>query len=50
MKRPKRLTLEQKQKLSKKGYNPDEYRFVEEYQGAWRFIHKETKETVWIEK
>lgn len=50
MKRPKKLTYEQKCKLSKKGYNPDEYRFVEEDAVAWRFIHKETMETIWIEK
>jgi hypothetical protein len=50
MKQPKKLTYEQKRKLSAKGFNPDEYRFVEEYEQALRFIHKETKETIWIEK
>lgn len=50
MKRPKKLTYEQKRKLSAKGFDPDEYRFAGEDAEAWRFVHKETNETLWIEK
>lgn len=50
MKRPKKLTYIQKQKLSKKGYKADEYRFAEEDQVAMRFVHKETNESIWIPK
>lgn len=50
MKRPKKLTLEQKQALSKKGYNANEYSFADEDKEAWRFVHKETNETLWISK
>lgn len=50
MKRPKKLTYEQKCKLSANGFDPDEYRFAEEDAEAWRFVHKETNETLWIEK
>lgn len=50
MKQPKKPTYEQKKKLANKGFNPSDYRFVDELDGAWRFIHKETKEIIWIEK
>lgn len=50
MKRPKRPTYTQKKLLRKNGYDPTEFRFVEEDKYAMLFINTETKETVWIEK
>jgi hypothetical protein len=50
MKRPKKMTRTQKECLSRKGFNPKDYIFVEEDWIAWRFVHKETSETVWIRK
>ena len=50
MKRPKKLTYEQKRKLSHKGFDPNEYRYVTEDEQALCFVHKETGENIWIEK
>lgn len=50
MKQSKKLTRNQKEALKRKNFNPEEYRYLEEDKVAWRFIHKETKDTIWIGK
>lgn len=50
MKQPKKLTNAQKRLLSRKGYNATEYMYVEEDEQAILFIHKTTKERIWVEK
>lgn len=50
MKRAKRLNYTQKKILSKKGYDPTDFRFVEEDKYAMLFINVKTNETIWIEK
>lgn len=50
MKRAKKLTYAQKKILSKNGYDPTEYRFLEEDKYAMLFINIKTNETIWIEK
>lgn len=44
MKRPKKMTRTQKECLSRKGFNPKDYQYIEEDGIAWRFVHKETNE------
>lgn len=50
MKRPKKPTFLQKKRLAKAGYNASDYRFVEEDKYAELYMHKDTKETIWITK
>lgn len=50
MKRPKKPTYLQKKRLSKQGFKADEYRFIEEDKYAELYIHKDTKETIWVTK
>jgi len=49
MKRPKKLTYEQKKLLSKNGYDPNEFRFVMQDKVALLFVNTKTGENVWIE-
>lgn len=50
MKQPKRLTRNQKIRLSKKGYNPDEYGFLEEVGNTEVFINLNTKDRLVMPK
>lgn len=50
MKQPKKLTNYQKRLLSKQGLDAREYMYVEEDEQAILFIHKTTKERIWVEK
>lgn len=50
MKQPKKLKREYKLKLSKLGYNPNDYMLVSENESEIEVIHKETGERVRIER
>lgn len=50
MKRSKKLTRDQKEELTKKGFDAKKFRFVEEDGEAWLFVNMETAERVWIPK
>ena len=50
MKQPKKLTRDQKEQLTRKGYDPSKFRFVEEDSTCWLFLNPETEERIWIEK
>lgn len=49
MKRTKKLTYTQKKLLSKKGYNPNDFRFVMQDKVASLFVNTKTNENVWVE-
>lgn len=50
MKRPKKLTYNHKKLLSKNGYNPQEFRYLEEDKENILFINPKTGERVWVSK
>lgn len=54
MKQPKKLTRDQKEKLSKKGYDAKKYRFLLEDDVTECFVDisegEESGELIWIEK
>lgn len=50
MKRGKRLTREQKEKLSKQGYDWKDWLFSSEDEQAICFVKKDSREVAWIEK
>lgn len=50
MKQGKRLTREQKERLSRKGFDWREWLYSSEDEQAICFVHKQTKEIAWVEK
>lgn len=50
MKRAKKLTYQHKQMLSKKGFDPGDFRYVTEDKTATLFVNTKTNERVWIKK